>query len=181
MGVFGNLQTGTDAQLFFLNGSTLHMLGNATSIHNGSEIYANNTSTQSGTGRILYIGAAAQTLDGGNSNAIGGTQPSLINIVVNNANNLTLINTNTRISSGLDLTAGHVILGNNNLEMGTSAAIANANQTKYVVTNGTGFLAKENFSAAFNFPVGRTIADYTPAIITPSAADNFFCKCKKLY
>lgn len=178
VGVFGNLQTDVDAQLFFQNGSTMHMLGNATTINSGSEIYANNTSTQSGTGRILFVGAAAQTLEGGNSSAIGGAQPSLINIAVNNTNNLTLTNTNARITSGLDLIAGHVILGNNNLELGTAAAITNANQTKYVVTNGIGFLAKENFSTAFNFPVGRATADYTPAIITPIAVDNVFVNVK---
>jgi hypothetical protein len=178
MGVFGNLQLSTDAQVFFQNGSTLHMLGTATSINSGADIFANTSSTQAGTGRILFGGAAAQTLDGGNSSAIGGTQPSLINVAINNTDNLTLTNTNTRITSGLDFINGHVILGSNGLELSSAASASNANGTRYVVTNGTGFMVKEGFSSAFSFPVGRATSDYTPATVTPSATDDFFVQVK---
>ena len=178
MGNFGNLQLGADAQVFFQNGSTLHMLGTATTINSGAEIFANTSSTQAGTGRILFGGAAAQTLDGGNSSAIGGTQPSLINVAVNNTNNLTLTNTNTRITSGLDFINGHVILGSNGLELSSSATASNANGTRHVVTNGTGFMAKEGFTSAFSFPVGRATSDFTPAIITPTSSDDFFVQVK---
>ena len=178
MGNFGNLQLGADAQVFFQNGSTLHMLGTATTINSGAEIFGNNTSALTGTGRILFEGAAAQTLDGGNSSAIGGAQPSLINVVIDNSDNLTLINTNTRITSGLDFVNGHVILGNNNLEFSDIATATNANGTRHVVTNGTGFLAKEGFTSAFSFPVGIATSDFTPAVITPSAIDDFFVQVK---
>lgn len=178
IGVFGNLQLGADAQLFFQNGSTLNMLGTATTINSGAEIFGNNTSTLTGTGRILFAGPAAQTLDGGNSSAIGGTHPSLINVAINNTNNVTLINTNARITSGLDFINGHLILANNGLELSSSATATNANGTRHVVTNGTGFMAKEGFSSAFSFPVGRVVSDFTPAVIFPSASDNFFVQVK---
>ncbi len=178
IGVFGNLQLGADAQLFFQNGSTLNMLGTATTINSGAEIFANTASTQAGTGKIVFIGSAAQTLDGGNSSTIGDDQPSLINVAINNTNNVTLINTNARITSGLDFINGHLILANNGLELSSSATATNANGTRHVVTNGTGFMAKEGFSSAFSFPVGRAVSDFTPAVITPSASGNFFVQVK---
>jgi hypothetical protein len=178
VGVFSNLQLGIDAQLFFQNGSTLNMMGTSTTINSGSEIFANTSSTQTGTGRFLFAGTVAQTIDGGNSSTIGGAQPSLINLAINNPNNLTLINTNTRITSGIDFTSGHILLGNNNLELSSTATAANANGTKHVVTNGTGFMAKEGFTSAFSFPVGRATSDFTPATITPTASDNFFVQVK---
>ncbi len=178
IGVFGNLQLGADAQLFFQNGSTLNMFGISTNINTGAEIFANTSSTQTGTGRILFVGAAAQTIDGGNSSTIGGAQPSLINVAINNTNNVTLINTNTRITSGLDFINGHLILANNGLELSSSASATNANGSRHVVTNGTGFMAKEGFSTAFSFPVGRAVSDFTPAIITPTSSDNFFVQVK---
>lgn len=175
---FGNLQVGPDAQVYFQNGATLNMQGASTSINSGAEIFANNSTTQAGTGRILFNGAVAQTLDGGNSSAIGGTHPSLINMAIENPNNLTLTNTNTRITSGLDFIAGHVVLGSNNLELSSSATATNANGTRHVVTNGTGFMAKEGFTTAFSFPVGRAVSDFTPATVTPAASDDFFVQVK---
>ena len=178
MTVFGDLTIGADAQVFFQDGSILNMQGANTTIDAGAEIFASNSSTQSGTGKILFAGSVAQTLHGGNSSSIGGTQPSLINVEINNTNNLTLVNSNTRITSGLNFINGHILLGNNNLELSSSASVTNANETKYVVTNGTGFLAKEAFTSAFSFPVGRAVSDFTPATITPSASDNFFVQVK---
>ncbi len=174
----GNLTFGADAQVIFMDGSSFYMLGETTTIDAGSEFFANTLANQFGTGRFIFQGSVAQTLDGGNSSAIGGTQPSLINLAINNANNLTLTNTNTRVTSGLDFIDGHVLLGSNNLEIASSATITNADETQYVVTNGTGFLAKEAFTSTFTFPVGRVISDFTPATITPAASDNFFIQVK---
>jgi hypothetical protein len=178
MTVFGDLTIGADAQVFFQDGSILNMQGTNTNIDAGAEVFASNSSTQTGTGKILFAGSVAQTLQGGNSSTIGGAQPSLINLEINNANNLTLVNSNTRTTSGLNFINGHIVLGNNNLELSSSASVTNANETKYVVTNGTGFMAKEGFSTAFSFPVGRALSDFTPAEVTPSSSDNFFVQVK---
>jgi hypothetical protein len=175
---FGNLSFGPDAQVVFIDGTTFYMLGEATTLDPGAEIFANTLSSQSGTGRILFQGSVAQALSGGNSSAIGGAQPSFINIAVNNSNNLSLTSTNTRVTSGLDFVDGHIVLGSNNLEIASAATITNADETQYVVTNGTGFLAKEAFTSAFNFPVGRAVSDYTPATITPTTSDDFFVQVK---
>lgn len=178
MTVFGDLTIGADAQVFFQDGSILNMQGANTTIDAGAEIFASNNSTQAGTGKILFAGSVDQTLQGGNSSIIGDAQPSLINVEINNANNLTLVNSNTRITSGLNFINGHIVLGNNNLELTSSASVTNADETKHVVTNGTGFLAKEAFTSAFSFPVGRAVSDFTPAVITPSSTDNFFVQVK---
>jgi hypothetical protein len=178
MTVFGDLTIGADAQVFFQDGSILNMQGANTTIDAGAEIFASNSSTQTGTGKILFEGSVVQRLQGGNNSTIGGTQPSLINVEINNANNLTLVNSNTRITSGLNFVNGHILLGSNNLELSSSATVTNANETKHIVTNGTGFLAKEAFTSAFTFPVGRATSDFTPANITPAASDNFFVQVK---
>ncbi len=177
---FGNLSFGADAQVVFMDGATFYMLGANTTVNSGAEFYANTLSGTTGTGRILFQGTAPQTLDGGNSSAIGGPQPSLINIAVNNPDNLTLTNTNTRVTSGLDFINGHVILGSNGLELSSTATASNANGTRHVVTNGTGFMAKEGIAAnaAFSFPVGRATSDFTPATVTPTGSDNFFVQVK---
>jgi hypothetical protein len=178
IGIFSNLQTAADAQFFFQDGSTLHMLGASTIIHSDAEIFANNSFSQSGTGRILFVGNSAQTLNGGNSASIGGAQPSFVNLAVDNVNNLTLTGANTRIVSGLDFVNGHILLGDQNLELSSTATATNANGSRHVVTNGVGFMAKEGFATAFDFPVGRATSDYTPARISPNSSDDFFVQAK---
>jgi hypothetical protein len=181
MSVYGDLTLSSDAQLYFQNSSTIHMFGVNTMINPDAEIFANTSSTQSGTGRILFTGSASQTLNGGNNSVIGGTQPTLINIAINNNNNITLSNTNTRVNSGVDFINGHLLIGNNNLELSNNATVTNANGSKHFVTNGSGFIAKEGFATAFSFPVGIAESDFTPALITPSAIDNFFVQVKDYF
>lgn len=181
LSVFPDLQIDADAQLLFQDGSTLHMFGESTLINSNAEIFANTTSTQIGTGRILFEGTSAQTLNAGNSSTIGGTQPSLINIAIDNPDNVTLTSTNTRITSGIDFIDGHIIIGSQNLELASTSTITNTDETQYIVTNGTGFLVKEGLatSTSFIYPFGRATSDYTPVTVSnPSATDDFYAQVK---
>jgi hypothetical protein len=175
--VFDNLTLASTADVKMQDNATLRMIGANTVVASGANI-TNTNNTQIGTGRFLFAGTAGQTLNGGNSSALGGAHPSFLNVAIDNVHNLSLTGSNTRITNGLNFINGHLVLANLNLELASTAATTNANGTRHVVTNGTGFLAKESFSSAFTFPIGRATSDYTPATITPTVADDFFVQVK---
>lgn len=130
-------------------GATVAVRGDVTS--NGTDI--------TGDGILLLNGTSAQNL-GMN----GGDVPVL---EVNNPNNVTLTSA-ARIEDGLTFTAGHVLLGNNTLIFDPSAAAVGAATTKHLVTNGTGFVQKEDLAnaASFTFPIGQAAGDLTQAVVT---------------
>lgn len=171
---FENVEFGPNADVHVLNGSEFYVLGATTTVDPDAEF----TAPSSPTGVFIFQGTAQQTLDGGNSTAIGGAQPSLVNIRINNNSNVVLANTHTRLIGGVDFEQGHLLIGSQNLELSSDAVITNANESRYVVTNGSGFLAKESFSSAFTFPVGRATSDFTPATINPTSSDDFFVQVK---
>lgn len=113
-----------------------------------------------GTGKIILKGTAAQNVNMGGFN--------VPNLEVDNATNVNLTG-NAKVSGDLLFTNGRVLLGNNNLTMGTAATITGANATKFVVTNGTGRLVKASLgNTAFSYPVGRAVGNYNPVSITNS-------------
>ena len=110
-----------------------------------------------GTGKIILKGSANQNVNMGGFN--------VPNVEVDNTSNITLTG-NAKISGDLLFTNGNVLLGNNSLTMGSAATITGATSAKFVVTNGTGRLAKAALSTtAFNYPVGKSTASYTPVSI----------------
>ena len=161
VGIFGDISV--DGQINNEVGANIYFLGTTWTNNSTATLPAS-----SGIGgRFHFIGSAAQNLDGGFSS---GTQPSFPNIVLNNGNNLTLINTHTHFDNNFDFTNGYAFLGNNNMFVGAAGLITGNSSTKYFVTNGSGLLTKENLGAiaAFTFPVGRATTDYTPATVTNS-------------
>lgn len=118
-----------------------------------------------GTGKIILKGTANQNVNMG-----GFTVP---NVEVDNAANVTLTGA-AKISGDLLFTNGDVLLGNNNLTIGSAGTITGAASNKYVVTNGTGKLAKAALGAtAFTYPVGNSITSYDPiAISNAGTADE---------
>ena len=159
VGIFGDISV--DGQISNAAGANIYFSGTTWTNNSTATLPAS-----SGIGgRFHFIGSAAQNLDGGFSS---GTQPSFPNIVLNNSNSLTLINTNTHFDNNLDFTTGYTFLANNNMIVGASGTITGNSSTKYIVTNGSGLLTKENLgaSAAFTFPVGQAVTDYTPATVT---------------
>ncbi len=111
-----------------------------------------------GTGKVLLKGSANQNVNMG-----GFTIP---NLELDNASNATLTGA-AKISGDLLMTNGKVLLGNNNLTIGSAGTITNATSAKYVVTNGTGKLQKTALgAAAFNYPIGNSTAAYNPVVIS---------------
>lgn len=113
-----------------------------------------------GAGKIILKGTTAQNVNMG-----GFTIP---NVEVDNTNNVTLTGA-AKISGDLLLTNGKILLGANDLTMGSAGTITSASSSKYVVTNGTGKLKKTGLGAvAFNFPIGKSTTSYTPVSISNS-------------
>ena len=112
-----------------------------------------------GTGLLLLKGNALQNFDMG-----GFTIP---NLEIDNAANATLFNTNARVGNSLLFTNGKILIGNLNLLLSATAAIAGANTSRFVCTNGTGLLKKELTSdiAAYELPVGEN-GNFRPAYLT---------------
>lgn len=133
-------------------------------------------------------GNFAQSIDGGNV-------PMDIALHIQNANNINLINTDTRIEGTVvfDVVDGDVNLGNNDFLFTTNGTWTTnvAPNAAYFLTNGTtacaGAVEKEGLApnASFVFPIGRAETysggrDFTPAILQNDGAttDNFQVRVK---
>jgi hypothetical protein len=93
------------------------------------------------------------------------------NVEIDNAANVTLLNTNARVGNSLVFTNGKIQTGNLNLLLGSGATIIGANASRFIWTNGTGQLKKELTGdiAAYELPVGEN-TNYRPAYLTTSGS-----------
>lgn len=91
-----------------------------------------------------------------------------------NANNVVLINSPTRIEGKLqwDVADADIVLGNNDLILTENASQDGFQPDRFVVTNGSGHLVKENYSGNWIFPVGIADGDYTPAAINNAISNT---------
>ncbi len=156
MNVSGNLS--------IASGATLAMSGTA-----GGDISIAGNWSNSGTfncsGRqVVFSGSAAQTLSGTNTYDF---------LKLNNSAGVTLQGSSpVTINTNLDLTAGKLTLGANNLTLLQAATATNASATSYVVTNSTGALVKNSVgNNATSFPVGLATS-YTPLSVTNTGTSN---------
>ena len=117
-----------------------------------------------GTGKVILKGTANQNINMG-----GFTVP---NLEIDNTSNVTLTG-NAKVSGDLSFTNGEIVIGNNNLTIGSAGTITNATNAKFVVTNGTGRLVKAALgNTAFNFPIGNSTTSYDPVSITNSGTTD---------
>lgn len=123
-----------------------------------------------------YANNVQQNLDGG---YVSGAQPSFPNLQLNNANNVSQVNSATRVANNLDFVAGKQVINATDLFMGSAGGnggtgtITGYDGTKYVVTNNNlGHLVKESYTGAFTYPVGMSTASYTPAKVTNTVANG---------
>ena len=105
----------------------------------------------------------------GNQKIKGSTISTFSYAKINNIANIT-IETNCNIANNLDFTNGNIILGGNNLTV--LGSINSADATKYVITNGTGYLIQNVGTTEKTFPIG-TLTGYNPAyLIKATTAEN---------
>jgi len=116
------------------------------------------TRTFASAASIEYNGSVAQVAGEGLTN--------IDTLVINNANGVSL-NLAATVNTRLTLTAGNLLLANNNLTLGANSTITGASAASFVVTNGTGSLRRtvQNNATNVAFPIGSNTTAYTPANI----------------
>ncbi|MEI6764450.1 MAG: T9SS type A sorting domain-containing protein [Bacteroidota bacterium] len=140
------------------NGSSLQNCGTGIDVKGNIIIDGILSYGNSGTRKILFSGTTTQTISG------NGTI-NFYNIAVSKTTTPLNLATNISVENSLVLTAGKMLLGNNNLILGPAATIT-ATSNAYIRTNGLGKLVKKYNStgAAFTFAVGDSLK-YTPYTI----------------
>ena len=207
LNIYGNFTN--NGNLVVATGGNVNFYGdtwkNATTAFVGDGI---NTNTISG-GAVNFIAArpaisasflaagGCSMYSGGNfvQHIDGGNVAMDIALHVQNANNIQLINTNTKIEGTVvfDVVDGDVDLGNNNFTFTANGNWSTnvAPNAAYFLTNGTtacaGAVEKMGLApaATFTFPIGRAETysggrDYTPAMLRNdgSVTDNFQVRVK---
>lgn len=116
------------------------------------------TRTFASAASIEYNGSVAQVAGEGLTN--------IDTLVINNVNGVSL-NLAATVNTRLTLTAGNLLLANNNLTLGANSTITGASAASFVVTNGTGSLRRtvQNNATNVAFPIGSNTTAYTPASI----------------
>jgi len=114
-------------------------------------------------------------LDGAVQNIGGASSTTFNNLIIDGTGNKT-ISINTSVANSLIMNANKVLISNYNLSLLTSATINNPDNSRFIVTNGTGSLIKKPLPLAtdFLFPVGDTLTSYKPAIINYSGTTDTF-------
>lgn len=147
-----------NAQFFIQSGATVTVQGNVTS----------NADIQ-GTGKLQLKGSSIQTV------SMAGKK--IPNLEIDNVNNATL-STSAEVTGDLLFTNGNILLGANNLSLGSAATVTTPTAAKHVVTDGTGKLRKAALTTAFTFPVGNSATSYNPVAITNAGtADTIAVRC----
>jgi hypothetical protein len=191
-GTYNNI-TITGTGVAALSG-TLNALGNTTiqtggAINFGTQILSGSGTFTAQSGSRLVVGSpqgidsvgtlgniqvnGTRTINSGalvEYNAASGDQntgnliSTIDTIIVNIASGDLILNNSLTVNNRLDLTLGSVRIGTNDLTIGASGSIANANTSNYIKTNGIGTLRKtvQNNSTNVLYPVGTT-ASYNPA------------------
>jgi type IX secretion system substrate protein len=127
-----------------------------------------------GTSAVFNATNLAVTLkDNAGVTSSGAVNFSGLNIDRPVSGNITL-NGSATVNGTLDLINGSITLGTYNITMGSGASFNNVSSTKYIVTDGSGVLTRNNVgSSSVLFPVG-TASSYNPvSIVNNGTFDNF--------
>ncbi|MEP6675220.1 MAG: hypothetical protein ABJA78_08690 [Ferruginibacter sp.] len=163
----------TKAQLTIDN-ATFYIESGATVTVQGDIL--SNVSIQ-GPGKVLLKGTGNQNVNMNNGGA--ATNAYIIpNLEIDNTSNVTLTG-NTKVGTSLLFTNGKIQTAGFDLKIANAATVTGADNTKYVVTNGTGRLIREALAGtAFTYPIGNTTTTYNPVTISNSGtADDIGVRC----
>ncbi len=123
-----------------------------------------------GDGRVIFRNNLQQAIYAGNDGY------SFPNIVIDNLKGVLLQQFDARIKDTIELVNGHILLNNNNLTLGNetnAGVILGFNENRFIVTNSDvsdakGFFYRLNIEQSLGeiaFPIGKTVGDYTPAVV----------------
>lgn len=127
----------------------------------------------------------------------GGNSKILTSVLIRNPNNIVLgwvtilpsagivtANTDNTLYIGSSLTwaaknadstalmGNDIVLADNDLRFSSLATHTGSDANSFAVTNGTGHVVKDSYSSDWLFPVGIAEGDYTPATVSPAAANG---------
>ncbi|MCC2545568.1 DUF1939 domain-containing protein [Hymenobacter sp. BT175] len=144
-----NLTIESGATITLASGGTLLLTGNLVS-----------EGTISGSGTLELSGGATQT--------IGGTGLTVENLTISNPASVSLL-APVSVTNTLTFSAGHLLLGDQNLTLGPNATVVGASASQYLVTKDApgsgGYLVAPAATGAIRlYPVG-TAASYTPLTV----------------
>lgn len=139
----------------------------------GLQIMGNLTNTgtfnaTASTATVNFASAGTQTIGSGSFN----------NLTISGGGNKNL-GGSISVAGTLTMTSGKLLLGANTVTIGNTGSISGANQTNYLVTNGTGELQIDNIGTGGKtgivlFPVGPSTTSYVPLRVqNAGVADNF--------
>jgi len=148
----------------FTNSGTIENAGNISVSGN----YTNNGTFNSAT-------SSSVTLKGG-TQQIGGNNPTTFNNLVIDGTADKQIGVNTSISNSLVFNSNKILLGNYDLRLLPGASISGADNSKYIVTNGSGFLKVKALpvSTDYLFPVGDAVTSFAPVLLNYSGTVDTF-------
>jgi hypothetical protein len=144
------------------SGATLSMGSGVLNIHGN---YTNNGTLVGGTGTVAFVGAS------GNQSITKTGGESFPFMTVNKASGNVVLNNNVTVTGGLTLTNGLVVLGANNLTLG-SATLTGGSSLSYVKTASSGVLKRNVGGTAMTFPIGN--GSYNPATLTNAGTADVF-------
>jgi len=169
------------ATIYISPNTTMHTNGNVVN-HTGSTIQnygdftvngdMTNQATFNGTGKITMMGTTTQTLDMGGSD--------IYSLLLNNPANVQCA-ASFVVTHQLDMQAGNLTLGSNNVTISSAATITNYSSTSYIVTNSTGNLTQNNIGTSgrtgtIDFPIGSSTSYNPVSINNTGTKDNFSTK-----
>ncbi|MGK2864366.1 MAG: hypothetical protein ACSLE0_20715, partial [Chitinophagaceae bacterium] len=136
------------AGTFSSSTSATHTLGGNWLMTGGTFSNASNT--------ILFNGTGTQSIS---------STGAFNNVTINKSSGLANLSSNVTINAILNLTAGKISIGNNNLTMGNSATTINASVNSYIIATGSGTLNQQVVAAGSKiFHVGLPVY-YAPATV----------------
>lgn len=153
-----------EGSLIIKSGSTLRNYGTGFEVQGNLTVNGTITYDSDDARKIIMSGGTSQSISG------SGTINIYDFIINKSANNISLSKTIT-IDHLLTLTSGNIVLGTNDLILGTTATISGGSSSSYINTNGTGKISKKYAATgtAFTFPTGDG-SYYTPYTLTLNSA-----------
>ncbi len=196
--ISGNLTLSETASATTVNNLTIGgnlSIGANTSLKNGVSRTLTVVNSLSGDGTLSQSSNSILNINGGsiltslNASATGNTvnynaaSPPIIpasyhNLFLNQPGGNASLNGNTSVAGALTLNTGSLILGENNLTLGASAAlsIASPSASRMIIASGVGEL-RRTFSStgSFVFPIGDNTAtlEYSPVTVNITSAAGF--------
>lgn len=161
-----DITTASANNLTINSGATLSFSG-TTNILDVKGNLSNSGTFNASSGKVAFSGSTQN---------IAGL--SYKDLQINGAGNKTLTGSGS-VSGTLTLTNGLILLGSNNLTIGSAGSITGGSSSSFVVSNGTGKLVQQNLgtggrTGAINFPLGAVTTSYTPVSLNNSGSpDNF--------